>query len=287
MTAWLVYAGILIYMELVFHLGSYGFQGYNPIFTIGVIALISALQALIGSCFSEKGEKTASRIMLWLQFTVFAVQAVYMHIFRQPLQLAAMFLGGQNALTNYWREALLGVLQTTPLLVLFALPVIVLEILRKKKIWQPHPWQSIQRLRLILLAWAALVYSVCSILIGGMVSADYAEQYREYYDPATVMQEMGVLVMVQRDGVYEIASLFDRIPKKPDNAMQVSAGATVAETPMPEESSGEESVTDDVTAGQEVNTADATEKENAEAEISEDTDETEIYVGFSDSEETE
>jgi len=43
----------------------------------------------------------------------------------------------------------------------------------------------------------------------------------------------------------------------------------------------------DVTAGQEVNTADATEKENAEAEISENTDETEIYVGFSDSEETE
>ncbi|HOA00651.1 VirD4-like conjugal transfer protein, CD1115 family [Ruminococcus sp.] len=43
----------------------------------------------------------------------------------------------------------------------------------------------------------------------------------------------------------------------------------------------------DVTTGQEVNTADATEKENAEAEISEDTDETEIYVGFSDSEETE
>ena len=42
-----------------------------------------------------------------------------------------------------------------------------------------------------------------------------------------------------------------------------------------------------VTAGQEVNTADATEKENAEAKISEDTDETEIYVGFSDSEETE
>ena len=42
-----------------------------------------------------------------------------------------------------------------------------------------------------------------------------------------------------------------------------------------------------VTAGQEVNTADATEKENAEAKISEDTDETEIYVRFSDSEETE
>ena len=192
MTAWLVYAGILIYMELVFHLGSYGFQGCNPIFTLGVIALISALQALIGSCFSEKGEKIASRIMLWLQFIIFAVQAVYMHIFRQPLQLAAMFLGGQNALTNYWREAFLGVLQTTPLLVLFALPIIVLEILRKKKIWQPHLGQGIQRLRLILFAWVALVYSVCSILIGGMTGADYAEQYREYYDPATVMQEMGV-----------------------------------------------------------------------------------------------
>ena len=84
MIAWLVYAGILIYMEAVFHFGCFGLQGFNPVFTVGLISLIAAVQALIGGCFSKKGEKRASRIMLWTEWLVFAVQAVYFHIFKQP-----------------------------------------------------------------------------------------------------------------------------------------------------------------------------------------------------------
>lgn len=247
MISWLIYAGILVYMELVFHFGNYGFQGGNPVFSLGLIALISAVQALIGGCFSEKGEKLASRIMLWAQFLVFSAQAVYMHIFRQPLQLVAAFLGGQNALTSYWREALLGILQTIPLLFLLALPIIALEILRKLKKWQPHPWRAIQRLRMILVAWVALVYSVCCILIGNITEADFSEQYREYYDPATVLQNMGVAVMVQRDGIYGISELFGQLGRKQADLLPISAEVKPTEMPQPESSAeADNAVTDPV-----------------------------------------
>ncbi len=213
MIVWLVYAGILIYMEIVFHLGCFGLQGANPIFTVGLIAFVSALQALIGGCFSRRGERRASRIMLWLEYLIFAVQAVYFHIFRQPLQLVAMFVGGQDALTNYWREALTGILQTLPLLLLLALPLILLEVLRKKKKWAPKKFMLIQKLRIGLVAWAALIYCVCSIQIGSMVEADYAEAYQEFYDPETVMRDMGALAMVQRDSFYQIGNAFGNLTR--------------------------------------------------------------------------
>ena len=87
-------------MEIVFHLGNFGLQRCNPLFSVGLILLVSAFQALISGCFGAKGEKRAFRIMVWIQFLMFAVQAVYFHIFNEPLQITAVFMGGQDALTN-------------------------------------------------------------------------------------------------------------------------------------------------------------------------------------------
>ncbi len=239
MTGWFVYAGILIYMETVFHLGCFGMQGMNPIFTIGLIALISALQFLIGGCFSEKGEKRASRIMLWLQYIVFAAQAVYVRIFRQPLRLRAVFLGGQDALTDYWREALAGLLRTLPLLLLLVLPILALELFRKQKKWCPGKLHGMKKLRMVLAASLSLLYCICVILVGGKAGADYAEDYREFYDPETVMRNMGVVVMAQRDGWYEMEQLTGNLLQ---NAEETSAatGETFAEVGEADILSGED-----------------------------------------------
>lgn len=239
MTGWFVYAGILIYMETVFHLGCFGMQGMNPIFTLGLIALISALQSLIGGCFSEKGEKRASRIMLWLQYIVFAAQAVYVRIFRQPLRLRAVFLGGQDALTDYWREALAGLVRTLPLLLLLVLPILALELLRKQKKWCPGKLHGMKKLRMVLAASLSLLYCICAILIGGKAGADYAEDYREFYDPETVMRNMGVVVMAQRDGWYEMEQLTGNLLQ---NAEETSAatGETFAEAGEADILSGED-----------------------------------------------
>ena len=171
MIAWLVYAGILIYMEAVFHFGCFGLQGFNPVFTVGLISLIAAVQALIGGCFSKKGEKRASRIMLWTEWLVFAVQAVYFHIFKQPLQFKAMFVTGADALTSYWREALTGLLQTLPLLIFLMLPIVGLEVLRKLKKWQPRPLHGISKLSMGLIGVMSLTYCICTIMIGRRLCA--------------------------------------------------------------------------------------------------------------------
>lgn len=228
MTVWFVYAGILVYMEIVFHLGCYGLQGFNPIFTVGLVALIAAVQSFIGGCFGEKGEKRASRIMLWTEYLVFAVQAVYFHIFKQPLQMKAMFVTGGDALTSYWREALTGLLQTLPLLILLVLPIVGLEVCRKVKKWKPRPLHGIRKLSMGLVGLMSLTYCICTIMIGNIAGAAYAEDYREYYDPETVMRSMGAMAMVQRDGFYEIQSLFERLTRRREKPQSTSDGNMIA-----------------------------------------------------------
>lgn len=228
MTVWLVYAGILVYMEIVFHLGCYGLQGFNPVFTVGLVALIAAVQSFIGGCFREKGEKRASRIMLWTEFLVFAVQAVYFHIFKQPLQMKAMFETGGDALTSYWREALTGLLQTLPLLILLLLPIVGLEVLRKLKKYKPRPLHGIRRLSMGLAGLMSLAYCICTIMIGNIVGAAYAEDYSEFYDPDTVMRNMGAVAMVQRDGFYEIQALFDRLTHRREKPQVTTDGNMIA-----------------------------------------------------------
>ena len=219
MIAWLVYAGILIYMEAVFHFVCFGFQG----------SLIAAVQAFIGGCFSKKGEKAASRIMLWTEWLVFAVQAVYFHIFKQPLQFKAMFVTGADALTSYWREALTGLLQTLPLLILLLLPIVGLEVLRKMKKWKPKPLHGIRKLSMGLVGVMSLTYCICSIMIGNILEAAYAEEYSEFYDPETVMRNMGTMAMVQRDGFYEIAGLFENLTQSKGKPQTTSGGNVIAQ----------------------------------------------------------
>lgn len=221
MSSWFIYAGILIYMEAVFHLGCFGLVGINPVFTIGLISLIAAAEALISGSLSRRNRHRAFWIMTILQYVVFFVQAVYFRIFQQPLQLKAMMLGGKDALTNYWREALVGLLHTLPLLILMALPLVGVGIWRYLTTWELPHLNSIKKLRMGLIAGVALIYSVSVMQIGNVLDTLYAEEYREFYDPLLVMQEMGVIAMVQRDGAYElgetVSSLWDRISdSRPD-----------------------------------------------------------------------
>lgn len=221
MSSWFIYAGILIYMETVFHLGCFGLVGINPVFTIGLISLIAAAEALISGSLSRRNRHRAFWIITILQYVVFFVQAVYFRIFQQPLQIRAMVLGGKDALTNYWREALTGLLHTLPLLILMALPLVGVGIWRYLTTWELPHLNSMKKLRMGLIAGVALIYSISVMQIGNVLDTLYAEEYREFYDPLLVMQEMGVIAMVQRDGAYElgetVSSLWDRISdSRPD-----------------------------------------------------------------------
>lgn len=212
---WIIYAGILLYMELVFHFGCFGLRGGNPLFALGLISLIACIQALISGIQQKKWRRRIFWILTVPEYLIFAVQAVYFQIFKQPLQIGMAIAGGQAALSNYWRETLVGILHTLPLLIALALPLIAVRILMfRHKTWHPFPLQGIQKLRIGLGAWAALLYCVCCMAVGSMLKTSYSEDYLEFYDPNTVIQNMGVLTMVQRDGWYELQSQFNEIARR-------------------------------------------------------------------------
>ena len=212
---WIIYAGILLYMEIVFHFGCFGFKGGNPVFTLGLIALIACIQALISGVQQKKWRRRVFWILTVPEYLLFAAQAVYYRIFRQPLRIGIAVNNGQDALSNYWREALTGIVRTLPLLLMLALPLIAIGImLHRHKTWHPFPLEGIQKLRLGLGTWTALLYCVCCMAVGNMLQTTYAEDYLEFFDPETVMQNMGVLTMAQRDGWYEIQSQIDAIARR-------------------------------------------------------------------------
>ncbi|MCQ2538874.1 MAG: sulfatase-like hydrolase/transferase [Acetatifactor sp.] len=207
MITWLIYAGVLLFFEIVFHLGSFGLTGMNPLFGLGLIAVLASVQTLISGSLKGKAEKVATGVMFGLDFLLFMAQTVYIHIFAQPLLLTAAVMGAADALTNYWRDALLGLWQVTPILLLYLAPLAALGVLRKKGAWAPAVLSQLQKLRYVLLMVVALAFCICVILIGNTAEAEFAEDYSEYYDPKTVMENMGVLTVSQRDLFYVVQGL--------------------------------------------------------------------------------
>lgn len=233
MAFWFIYVTILFYMEIVFHLGCYGLQRCNPLFSAGLIAFVALIQALVSG---SQRTKKRRRLLLWLflvpEYLMFAVQAVYFKIFKQPLQIGAAVIGGQDALGSYWRETLQGILNALPLLLLLALPLIALVVLQRKKRRFPSlPLRGMQKLRLGLGCLAALLYCVCCMAIGNMLQTDYSEDYIAYYDPDTVLRSMGVLTMVQRDGWHEIQNLMAGITRKKEPTVLTADGTAATPTP--------------------------------------------------------
>lgn len=212
MVYWAIYAFILFYMETVFHLGCYGLQGCNPVFMLGLIAFIAALQALVSGIQPKRRHKLMFWIMVVPEYVLFAVHTVYFKIFKQPLQIGLAVTGGQDALHDYWREALSGILHALPLLLLLALPLIGMGIVQhRSRRWRMPPLKGRQRMALGLGALAGVLWCVGSMVVGNVLKSGYAEDYTEFYDPNTVLREMGVLTMVQRDGWYEVEHLAARL----------------------------------------------------------------------------
>lgn len=204
-------AGTLLYLEIVYHLGCFGLSAGNPVFTLALILILASLERLIIEGVREKWRKRVFWICMGLQYVLFAVQTIYMGIFKQPLLWEAVVRGGKDALTDYWRETLSGVLAVSVYLVLMALPLIIAGILLRRGSLRLAGLNSIMRLRTMLCAGVGVVLAVTIILIGKYTDADYYEEYSEFYDPLTVAEHMGMLTMAQQDTVKSVIRLADSL----------------------------------------------------------------------------
>ncbi len=207
MMVWLIYFLTLVFMELAYHIGCFGFSGIAPFLPLALIAIVASVENIIVSLTKGKAQK----ILFWgfpiAEFILFGVQTVYYTVFRQPLQFQAAVVGGQDALTSYWREILVAIMKSLPIILVSAIPLVVMVVLTKKKILRLRTFGSIQKIRgLFAVGVSALVFYVV-INIGRYAEADFYDEYTEYYAPLSVAEKMGVVTMVQRDCFFEIETL--------------------------------------------------------------------------------
>lgn len=216
---WLSLSGLFLWLELIYHVSGFGWKFGNPLYTIFVALAWAAVETLVVLIVKGKAKKVFFLIFVWWSIVWTGAQITYLHIFKQPMLWEAVFRGGQDALTNYWREALTGFLQVSPYILLILIPGIVFGVLLRKKKLKLPKMDSLQVMRCLLAIVACVVACVIDMAVGKAADANYYENYTEFFDPLTVIEEMGVHPTLQRDTLLSISSLFnnDSYQAKKDN----------------------------------------------------------------------
>lgn len=204
---WGTLTGLLLYLETVYHFGGYGWTEWNPMYTIALILAWSGVQSLLIGVLGGRWKKIVYYLAVWSAIIWACVQFVYLSIFKQPLLWEAVFRGGGDALTNYWRETLEGILKALPFLLLLIAPGVAIGIALHRRKWQFPDFGQMQILRTMLLLVVGIAGEIVIMASGRMLQMNYYEEYTEFFDPLSVAREMGFLPMLQRDTHGEVLSL--------------------------------------------------------------------------------
>lgn len=209
---WGTLAGLAVWMELVYHFSGYGWTAFNPIYGLLLILAWSGFWSMIIGVLKGRIKKIIYYVVIWVPMVWTSVQLVYLHIFKQPLLWEVMIRGGGDALTNYWREALTGILQTIPFIILLIIPAIGVPAYLKWYGWKLPRYKTLQVMRSLVITLAGISGSVVMMEIGEVAEFEYYEEYHEFYDPLTVAEGMGVIPLFHGDiGIHlrrAVADLF-------------------------------------------------------------------------------
>jgi len=232
LATWLSLSGLFLWLEIIYHVSGFGFKFGNPLFTIFVVLTWTSIETLILMVVKKKAKGILFRIFVWWSIFWTVCQITYLHIFKQPMLWEAVFRGGQDALTNYWREALTGFLQVIVYVILCILPGVILGIMvRKKKLKLPK-MGSLPFMRCLVTVVACFFACVINLAIAKAAKSNFYEDYEEFFDPITVAEDMGVHPMLQRDTVLSIKTLVENVTHK-SGKKKGGSGANPSVTPNP------------------------------------------------------
>ncbi len=243
---WLAFAGMFLLAEVVYHFSGFGLTFMNPIYALALICVWSGVFTFIVSLIRGIAQKIVYYVFSVFIAIWYCAQIVYLHIFKQPLMWEAIFTGGGDALTNYYKEALLGIWQCLPLILLMFVPIVVSAVMMKRKgrkKWVLPEFSGLAALRLGVICTVGVAAAIVTMQVGRVLEADYYEEYTEFYDPYMVAEKMGVLPMLQRDSVLSIAELLGGGDFFSDHSDEpyVPYQPSVEESTEPEGESAEES----------------------------------------------
>lgn len=195
----LLYFVNFIYMEFIFHLYFWRNAKVSLLPGIFVILFISVLQAYLQSFLKDRAAKLFGGICLTADFLLFGSQVVYHSIFRMPLLIDAVIMGGGDALTNYWKEALAGIWNAgfgLAALLLGIVWIIIVNIL-----YEPEETKlsgKIIAVRTGCVVAAGVLLAGCFGFMHRYCEEDYTE-YQEFGYPDEILEDYGVMAFWFRD----------------------------------------------------------------------------------------
>ncbi len=193
-----------IFMEIVFHL--YFWKDLRIMFLpmIAIAAFVALLQAFILDFIKGKARHVFFWSFLEINYLMYGAQLVYHSIFKQPLLLDAVFIGGGDALTNYWRETFVGIWNAGLglLALLFGTVwIIVVTIIYNKNKSKSINAETIKRLILIRLGGMVASVVLLAVAFWGIYKL-YPETYDDFENfgyPEEVLERYGQLPFTMRD----------------------------------------------------------------------------------------
>ncbi len=192
--------GTLLYMEAIYHLAGFGLGLVNPMLMLPAAITIAAMETILVTLFRKKKK---NQIVFWIlmgiNYLMYAVHLVYLHIFKLPLRLAVAVTTGGDALSEYWREALVGVGQNIGYLFLMLLPLAGMFYLTRKRILKLKALRKQKRIEAGLYAVAGISVSIFLLLAGYVANLGFYEEYQAMYAPNEVAKKYGMLPIVERD----------------------------------------------------------------------------------------
>lgn len=224
---WSSLAGLSLYLEIAYHLAGFGWSGFHLLYTVALVTVWTGAETLLIGALRGWLKKLVYQLALWFPVVWTSAQLVYLRIFKQPLLMEAMFRGGGDALSNYWREALDGILGALPFIIAFILPVVLMLVVFRRFRWRLPDFALLDVMRTMVIIALGTAGGFVIMGVGRSMEAEYYEDYVEFYDPLTVARTMGVLPMFQRDTLGRAMGwLADLGQSRPAGGMNLAEGGS-------------------------------------------------------------
>ncbi|MBQ0102314.1 MAG: sulfatase-like hydrolase/transferase [Firmicutes bacterium] len=177
-----------IYLEIVFHI--YAYRNVRLIYPILLSIPVGVLMGAIVDLFREKTARVLRYVCIAAAFLAFSVQAVYYHVFKDLMTFAMIGMAGEVA-ENFLGDALIGIWETVPMLLLFALPFPVLWFFQKRLQIKNKPY--LKKTVAVLISYAAvLIVSLIALPIGGTKAHSAFDLYYNNWDISLAGPKLGI-----------------------------------------------------------------------------------------------
>ncbi len=186
---------VLVYFEVVLHLAVYRSLNAKIFYPILFALSLGFFASAVVGLLRNTAAKVVTWILLALTMVLFFVQLVYYGLFKTYLTLFMMQNAGDA--TEFWRDGLAQAFKVLPVLIVFALPLVLFGILRKKVSMKHrlHPTFLCGSIACSLLFLAIAMVSVNS---GTKQTSVHALMYEEWRTDDGV-RDMGLFVNLVQD----------------------------------------------------------------------------------------